>query len=242
MGLAARIMIGGRAVILGASGAIGAALAGALRVDPAFGEVIACARHAPDPGLRFDLTDEASIAALAARIAEGGPVDLVVVATGMLHEAGSAGPEKSFRAIDPIAMQRSFALNTIGPALVGKYFLPLLGRDRRAVFAALSARVGSIGDNHLGGWHSYRASKAALNMTLRCFAIELARTHPLAVVAALHPGTVASRLSEPFARAGAGRAIQTPQASAEHLLAVIASLAPADSGQLFSWDGAPLPY
>jgi len=235
-------MSGKRAVVLGAGGAIGAGLVRALRRDPAYGEVIACAREGCDEALRFDLTDEASIAALAGRIGRGGPLDLVLVATGMLQGADGPGPEKTLRAIDPVAMQHSFALNTIGPALIGKHFLPLLPRDRRAVFAALSARVGSIGDNHLGGWHSYRASKAALNMVMRCFAIELARTHPAAIVVALHPGTVESPLSEPFVRGGQGRVIMTPDASAAHLLRVIDDLAPADSGHMYAWDGARLPF
>ena len=235
-------MTGKRAVVLGAGGGIGAALVAGLRADPAYAEVIACARGADNADLRFDLADEASIAALAGRIGASGPLDLVLVATGMLHEPGGAQPEKSLRAIDPMAMQRSFALNTIGPALMAKHFLPLLPRDRRAVFAALSARVGSIGDNQLGGWYSYRASKAALNMLLRCFAIELARTHPAAIAVALHPGTVASRLSEPFARGGPGRKIMTTAASAAHLLRVIDGLGPADSGHLFAWDGAKLPF
>ena len=235
-------MKGKRAVVFGASGAIGAALVAALRADPAYAEVIACARGTADSDLHFDLSDEASIARLSGRIGKGGPLDLVLVATGMLHEAGGAQPEKSMQAIDPAALQRSFALNTIGPALIGKHFLPLLPRDRRAVFAALSARVGSIGDNRLGGWYGYRASKAALNMVVRCFAIELARTHPAAIAVTLHPGTVESRLSDPFVRSGQGRAMMTAQASTAHLLGVIDRLTPADSGNLFAWDGARLPF
>lgn len=185
---------------------------------------------------QFDLTDEAGIAAAAERI---GAPSLTIVATGMLHDADRGiQPEKTLRAIDGDAMARAFALNAVGPALIAKHVLPRLPRNRRAVFAVLSARVGSIGDNRLGGWHSYRASKAALNMLVRNFALELARTHPQAVVVALHPGTVSTPLSRPFAREG----LFTPDKSAGHLLRVIDGLTGADSGGLFAWDGARLPY
>jgi NAD(P)-dependent dehydrogenase (short-subunit alcohol dehydrogenase family) len=156
----------------------------------------------------------------------------------MLHDrARSIMPEKSFRAIDGAAMTQVLAVNTIGPALIAKHFLPLLPRARRAVFAALSARVGSIGDNRQGGWHAYRASKAALNMLIANFGIELARTHADAVVAALHPGTVDTGLSLPFQRGVAPDRLFTGAVSAAHLLAVIDRLTPADSGGLFAWDG-----
>jgi NAD(P)-dependent dehydrogenase (short-subunit alcohol dehydrogenase family) len=122
-----------------------------------------------------------------------------------------------------------------------KHFAPLMPRDRRAVFAALSARVGSIGDNRLGGWHSYRASKAALNMLLRNLAVELGRSHPQAVVAGLHPGTVDTGLSKPFQKAVAEGKLLTPAFSAERLLAVLDGLTPADSGGVFAWDGARIP-
>ena len=122
-----------------------------------------------------------------------------------------------------------------------KHFLPLMPRDRRAVFAALSARVGSIGDNRLGGWHSYRASKAALNMILKNLSIELARTHPQAVVAGLHPGTVDTALSVPFQKGVAADKLFTADYSASRLLAVLDGLTPADSGGVFAWDGARIP-
>ena len=136
---------------------------------------------------------------------------------------------------------RDYRINTVGPALVAKHFLPLLPRDRRAVFAALSARVGSISDNRLGGWHSYRASKAGLNMILRNLAVELARSHPQAVVAGLHPGTVATDLSAPFQKGVRPEKLFTPAYSAERLLAVLDGLTPADSGGVFAWDGARIP-
>lgn len=188
----------------------------------------------------FDLSDEPSIAAAANF--DPAP-DLVIVATGLLHDAARGiAPEKSLRALDGAAMAQLFAVNTIGPALIAKHLLPRLPRDRRAVFAVLSARVSSITDNRLGGWHTYRASKAALNMLVRNFAIELARSHPQAIVVGLHPGTVDSALSAPFQRGLAPQQLFTPAQSAEHLLAAIAGLTRADSGHLLAWDGERLPF
>jgi NAD(P)-dependent dehydrogenase (short-subunit alcohol dehydrogenase family) len=236
-----------QAVIFGASGGIGAALAGALAVGGQYQRVWAGSRSgraAPDgtEPFAFDLLDEASIAAAAARIGAAGPVTLAIVATGILSDGAGLQPEKTFKAQTGEAYARAFAINATGPALIGKHFLPLLPRRERAVFAALSARVGSIGDNRLGGWHAYRASKAALNMILRNFAIELGRSHPQAVVAALHPGTVATPLSAPFTGTGEGRTVLAPAEAAAHLLAVIDRLTPAESGQAFAWDGQPIPF
>ena len=234
-----------QAVIFGASGGIGAALAAAVAASGRYDRVWAGSRGggaapAGAAPFAFDLTDEASIAAAASRI--GAEVTLAIVATGALSDGVDFQPEKSFKAQDPAAYARAFATNATGPALLGKHFLPLLPRRERAVFAALSARVGSIGDNRLGGWHAYRASKAALNMILRNFAIELGRSHPQAVVAALHPGTVATDLSAPFTGSGEGRQLFTPAQSAAQLLAVIDGLTPAESGQAFAWDGVPIPF
>ena len=226
------------ACVFGASGGIGGALVQRLAADPAVGVVHAGARAMVAGGgkilpFAFDLTDEASIALAAQDI---GPVDLVIIATGMLHD-GTIQPEKSLRAQTPEGYARAFAINAIGPALIGKHFLPLLPRDRRGVFAALSARVSSISDNRLGGWHAYRASKAALNMIIRNFAVELARTHKQAIAVTLHPGTVDSALSEPFQRNVEPDKLFTPDYSAERLLSVLDGLTPADSGHLFAWDG-----
>ncbi len=154
----------------------------------------------------------------------------------MLQAAGLT-PEKTYRALDGAAMLESFRVNTVGPALVGKHLLPLLPRAGRSVFAALSARVGSIGDNRLGGWHSYRAAKAALNMVLRNFAIELAQSRPEAICVGLHPGTVRTPLSAPFR--GRRTALE-PSASARHLLDVIARLTTAQSGGVLAWDGGTI--
>lgn len=188
----------------------------------------------------FDLTDEKSIEAALRQIGQGGPLDLVVVATGVLQD-GDIAPEKTFRALDAARMADVFAINTIGPAIIAKHALPLLSRDRRSVFAALSARVGSIGDNRAGGWHSYRASKAALNMLVRNFALELRRTNPQAIAVALHPGTVDTPLSRPFqANLPAGQLTSADDA-AHNLMAVIDGLSAAENGSHLAWDGTPIP-
>lgn len=231
------------AVVIGAGGGIGAALVAALAGSGEFGAVHALSRS-PAPqadGTRgvihsgaIDVTDEASIAAAAAAI--GQPVDLVIVATGILHETGRL-PEKALKALDGAALARIFAVNTIGPALALKHFAPLLARDRRTLIGVLSARVGSISDNGSGGWYGYRASKAALNMIVKCAAIEIARTRPQAICVALHPGTVDTPLSLPFQANVPSASLFRPEESARHLLAVLKGLSPADTGHIFAWDG-----
>ena len=212
-----------RALVIGTSGGIGAAISAALS---ARGEVVGLARSEGGP----DLTDEDSIRAALQGIA--GPFDLVFVATGALGV-----PEKTIKTFDAAALAAQVALNAAGPLLMLKHVLPMLPRDRRAVFAALSARVGSIGDNRLGGWYSYRAAKAALNQLLRTAAVEVARTHPQAVIAALHPGTVATRFTE-----GYGGEKLSPRESAARLLAVLDGLAPAQSGGFFDHRGETVPW
>ena len=187
----------------------------------------------------LDVADEAAVSSAADRVALGPAPTLVLVATGVLHEGED--PERSYRMVTAEHLLRDYRVNTVGPALVARHFLPLLPRDRRAIFAALSARVGSISDNRLGGWHSYRASKAALNMILRNLAIELARSHPQAIVAGLHPGTVRTGLSQPFQRGVPAEKLFTPEYSAERLVSVLDGLAPADSGGVFAWDGTLIP-
>lgn len=237
---------GYRAVVFGASGGIGAAIVRALVGDPACATVHAGARGAMDGGekviqFRFDLTDDASIGAAAESIAAQGPVDVVIVATGVLHDA-VLKPEKSARALNAEALARSFALNAIGPALIAKHMLPLLPRDRKSVFAALSARVGSIGDNRSGGWHAYRASKAALNQLIRTCSIELQVKNAHAVCVALHPGTVDTSMSKPFQSGVAPEKLFTPDASAASLLAVMDRLTSSDTGCFFAWDGQPIAF
>lgn len=220
-----------RAVVIGAGGGVGGAVADALREEGA--EVIALARSFPGDR-RIDIVNEASVAAAAA--SAPGPVDLVFVATGLLHDAAH-GPEKSWRELDAEWLARNFAVNAIGPALVAKHFLPLLARDRRTVFAALSARVGSIADNRLGGWYGYRASKAALNQLVRTLAIEEKRRNPQSIVVALHPGTVDTALSKPFQGNVQPGRLFAPDRAAAQLLDVLDGLKPGDSGKLFDWEG-----
>lgn len=233
----------GRAVVFGASGGIGAALVAGL--SNAGWDVVAGSRGgALVPGAKdafaFDLLDEESIVIAADAMRDTSP-ELVIVATGVLTLPDGRGPEKSYRQIDADALAQAFALNAIGPALIAKHFLPLLPQTRRAVFAALGARVGSVGDNRLGGWHGYRAGKAALAMLIRNFAIEMERTHPDAIVVGLHPGTVATGLSAPFRTRESDPGILDPGKSARSLPEVISRLAPADSGSVFDWRGDIVP-
>ncbi len=237
-----------RVAVVGASGGIGAAMTRLLDADERVGELYAFARTPEKiPSGRancgnMDITDEASVAAAAEQVAEAGPLDLVLVTTGILHRGDDVRPEKALRELDPAVLAEVLAINTIGPALVAREFLPRLRRKSKSVFAALSARVGSISDNRLGGWASYRASKAALNMLLRTFAIEQRRRFPGSVVAALHPGTVATALSAPYTRRVSDSGLFEPERSARHLLEVVDRLTPEDSGGFFAWDGARIEY
>ncbi len=223
------------AVVIGASGGIGSALVRQLEVAGHHAVVHALSRS----GTGLDLKDEASIREAASRIAKGPPPALVMVATGVLH--GAHSPERTYRALSAEHLMRDYRLNAIGPALVAKHLLPLMPREGRSLFAALSARVGSIGDNRLGGWHAYRASKAALNMLIRNLAIEHGRTHKAGIVVGLHPGTVATDLSTPFQAGVAPEKLFTPDYSAEHLLRVASGLTATDSGGIFAWDGQRIP-
>lgn len=225
-----------RAVVIGANGGIGSALAKGLETQGA--AVVRLARS--EAGDRhIDLTDEGSIAAAADSVGAGGSCDLVIVATGMLHAPGIQ-PEKTWRQLAPDALAQQFAVNAIGPALVAKHFLPLLSEDRRAGFAALSARVGSIADNRLGGWYGYRASKAALNMLVRSLSIELARSRPQAFCVALHPGTVDTRLSAPFQRNVPAGQLFDPTTSATALLDVLDRCDARTTGRILAWDGTEI--
>lgn len=230
----------GAAVVIGASGGIGAAFEAALIEEGAYDVVHGFARSRTG-AQHLDLTDEASIAAAAAYVAKGPAPTLVIVATGLLHD-GEHGPEKALRELDPVWLARVHAVNAIGPALVAKHFLPITPKTGRNVFAALSARVGSISDNKMGGWHGYRASKAALNMLVRTIAIEEKRRNDRAIVVALHPGTVDTALSKPFqGNVQPGRLFDTERAALQ-LLDVIEDLKAPDSGKLFDFEGKEVPF
>ncbi len=218
-----------RALVVGASGGIGGALVSALRLR---GEVVGLSRS----GDGLDVTDEASVARVLG--AQEGRFDLVFVATGALAPEGR-GPEKSLKALEAGQLAAQFALNATGPALVLKHALRLMPREGRSVFAALSARVGSIGDNALGGWYSYRASKAALNQLIHTAAIEVGRTHPRVICVSLHPGTVETGFGAQFHK---GRDTVTPDMAAGNLLRVLDGLTVADTGGFFDWSGARVPW
>ena len=211
-----------RSLVIGATGGIGGAVAAALASR---GEVVTLSRS---NGL--DVTDEASVGAALGGL--DGTFDLIFVATGALGT-----PEKALRAVTAEEMTRQFAVNAIGPALILKHALRLLPRDRRAVFAALSARVGSIGDNGLGGWYSYRASKAALNQLLKTASVEVARSHRQAIIAGLHPGTVDTAFTT-----GYGHDKVSPDQAAANLLSVFDALTPAQTGGFFDYAGKVIPW
>jgi NAD(P)-dependent dehydrogenase (short-subunit alcohol dehydrogenase family) len=232
------------AVIVGASGGIGRAMAAKLRDGGA--RVAALSRRRPDgwpesDWIPADVLDESSLASAAARLAEAGAPTRIVVATGMLRGPG-VSPEKTMRTLSLESLTALFAVNAAGPALVAKHLLPLTPRDRRSVFAVLSARVGSIGDNRLGGWYAYRASKAALNMLIRTLAIEHRRTRPLGICVALHPGTVDTALSAPFQSGVPDGKLFSPGQAAEALLAVMDGLGPEANGGFYAWDATPVPW
>lgn len=232
------------AVVVGASGGIGSALLAALDRNSDVDRIIAASRRPLDPPsskvghVRVDLLEASSIVALADACREAGEIDLVIVATGVLHAGAAFGPEKRLADIDADNLAFAYAVNAIGPAMLARHLLPLLARDRKSVFAALSARVGSIGDNRLGGWYAYRASKAALNMLIRTAAIEFKRSHPNAVCIGLHPGTVATSLSEPFRTHVDPAQVVSADRAAENLLRVIENAEPAQSGRCLAWDGS----
>lgn len=241
--------MGKRCAIFGASGGIGRALVQRLSASDEVDVVYAAARR-PDAvpsgdrirPVAMDLEDEESIAQAAAKMSAGGPLDLVIVATGLLQRKPAVAPEKSWRAIDGEAMAEVLRINTIGPALIGKHMLEHLDDKGSPVFAVISARVGSVEDNRLGGWHSYRASKAALNQIMRNFTIELGRRNKAAIVVSLHPGTVDTALSEPFQSNVPKGKLFTSDYSAACLLSVVKGLNAQDTGGFFAWDGKSIPF
>ena len=234
--------------VFGASGGLGAAFVRLLARSPNVARIHAFSRSRPAFSgakvrwAQVDLAHEATIAeAVQSAAANSGKLHLVLVATGILHDGDGLQPEKSWRALEAESLMTAFAINSVGPALIAKHVLPLLDRDRKTVFAALSARVGSIEDNRLGGWYAYRASKAALNMLIRTLSIELARRNPNAICIALHPGTVDTALSRPFQNGVPAGRLFAPEEAAGNLLAVLDGLTPEASGTLYAWDGSRLP-
>jgi NAD(P)-dependent dehydrogenase (short-subunit alcohol dehydrogenase family) len=225
---------GYRALVIGASGAIGSALLQQLQSDPRCALAIGVSRQST-PGL--DLLSEPSMAACAQALAAQGPFHLVLDATGALTLNGR-GPEKRLDELDATQVLAALQLNAVGPGLLLKHFVPLLASGQRVIWGKLSARVGSIEDNRKGGWYGYRAAKAALNMLLQTAAIEVARRKPLAVVAALQPGTVQSALSQPFV----GDDALHPQESARRLLAVLDALQPTGRAQFVDHWGQPIAW
>ena len=235
--------------IIGTSGGIGKALSELMSQQACVRHIYSCSRTNHTTGMDktsfipLNVTDESSvISAVEKIIVKTTKLDLVIVATGTLHEGESLQPEKSWRSLSVDNLQTIFQINTIGPTLVAKHFLDLLPKDRKSVFAALSARVGSIEDNSIGGWYAYRSSKAALNMMVKTLSIELSRKNPNAVAVTLHPGTVDTELSKPFQGSVPRGNLFSPQTSAEHLLKVIDNLQPESTGHLFAWDGKLIPF
>jgi NAD(P)-dependent dehydrogenase (short-subunit alcohol dehydrogenase family) len=232
--------------VIGATGAIGQAFVRHYADLPGVETVWALSRRqaASDGKIRplvLDLAEEATIRNAAAAIE--GPLDMIIVATGLLHAETPllVSPEKSLTQLDPAVLQRLFQVNSIGPAMIMKHFLPLLRRDSRSVFAALSARVGSITDNQLGGWYGYRASKAALNMLVKTAAIEIRRSNKQAIVVGLHPGTVDSALSLPFQQRVPPAQLFSPTLAVSKLARVLDNLDTPHSGKCFAHDGSEIP-
>ncbi|WP_374764708.1 SDR family NAD(P)-dependent oxidoreductase [Yunchengibacter salinarum] len=235
-----------RAVVVGASGGIGQAVTGRLLSHAGVAHVDAVARnprpvrHSRMSVHQADMLDGDALARVADAIARAGPVHLVMITTGILH-GDRFGPEKSMRQIEAETMAHLFRVNSIGPAMVARHFLPLMARDRPGVFAALSARVGSISDNRIGGWVSYRASKAALNQILKTLSIEQARRNSQTVVMGLHPGTVDTALSDPFQAHVPQSQLFSPDHAARCLLDVVNAATPEQTGRVYDWAGAEVP-
>ena len=232
-------------LIIGSSGGIGKAFINFYKKQDINNEIVGLSRlhkndqEFLDAHFYIDLEDEQSIENAANEAKTYGPYQLIIVATGALH-GDDFSPEKSYKQMSAKNLKKVFNINTIGPALVGKCFIPLLDNQNPSVLSFLSARVGSISDNKLGGWHAYRASKAALNMLIKNFSIELNRTNKLAKVIGLHPGTVDTRLSKPFQRNVPENKLFTPKFSAASMASVISNLDDNESGSIFAFDGSKI--
>ena len=229
--------------IIGSSGAIGNAVAEILLDDDGVEAIYRFSRNDSNENsdrvknLFLDIEDEESIKDCIKNLSKDIKFDLVFVATGILHNDNDIFPEKSIRDISQSKLEKVLLVNTIGPALVGKYLIPYLRKDSKSIFAFLSARVGSISDNKLGGWYSYRASKTALNQIIKNFSIEVRRSNPNAIFIGLQPGTVKSYLSKPFEKNVRPENLFTPEYSATKMLEVIDNLSLEDTGKVYAWDG-----
>ena len=229
--------------IIGSSGAIGNAVAEILLDDDGVEAIYRFSRSDSNENsdrvknLYIDIEDEESIKDCIKNLSKDIKFDLVFVATGILHNDNDIFPEKSIRDISKSKLEKVLLVNTIGPALVGKYFIPYLRKNSKSIFAFLSARVGSISDNKLGGWYSYRASKTALNQIIKNFSIEVRRSNPNAIFIGLQPGTVKSFLSKPFEKNVRPGNLFTPEYSATKMLEVIDNLSLEDTGKIYAWDG-----
>ena len=229
-------------VIIGSAGALGNALTTQLSLSNPDAVIHAFSRKESLAKIRnisthvINYASEISIESAALLASEDGPIDLLIIATGILHD-GEFTPEKSLKELSAEKLQYFFTANTILPAIVAKHFTPHLNKTEQSIFAVLSARAGSISDNGMGGWYSYRASKAALNMIIKNVSIEVGRRNKKAIIVGLHPGTVDSNLSKPFKKNVPEGQLFTPDYSALKLLDVLFDLMPKDSGNFFAWDG-----
>ena len=230
-----------KVAVIGSSGAIGRAFVDHYINDLSINSIFSFSRSSIGidnnkvKHFLIDIENESSIEN-AAKSVEETNFDEIIIASGLLH-TNEFGPEKSIKDLKADNILKVLNVNTVGPAIIGKYFLPLLNKDNKSVMAFLSARVGSISENKLGGWYAYRASKSALNQVIKTFSIELKRTNPKAIIIGLQPGTVDSELSAPFKRSVSNNKLFTAEYSVSQLLEVIERADESSSGNLISWDG-----
>lgn len=229
-------------MLFGASGGIGQAIRAYIESQVSYDHLWIGSRNplksaeAKTHPFVFSIDDEKTIEEAVKKACDHGALDLVIVATGLLSNGSDITPEKNLRDLKLGQLEEYFKVNTIGPSLIAKHTIPKLNKTNKSVFAALSARVGSISDNRIGGWYGYRSSKAALNMMLKCSAIEVARRNKNAIIVGLHPGTVDTNLSKPFQANVPDHQLFSPEKSAEYLMNVVVSLKADQTGKVFAWD------